>query len=118
MIINNLNVITISGRPAKIQTPLIVNPDAGLTRTVTTQRLKTVARRGTKEVKGRGSIQLSLFSLCYPADPLPFPGTAPLEEGLGAFVTKALDREIYYISICDKLHPEAVQRLRFTATPC
>jgi hypothetical protein len=101
MVIHELNVIYISGRPAKAHTPLIVNADAELACTVSLQRLQAVARWRAQKIKSCRSVQLNQLALSHPADALPAPGTAAFEQSLSVLITKALDHRPYYISIFD-----------------
>ena len=48
MIVDNLNVESVASFPTKADTPLVVDPDAVLTPTITPERLKTIAGRDAK----------------------------------------------------------------------
>jgi hypothetical protein len=77
--------------------------DAVLACTVSFQCLQAVAWRRPQKIKSRRSIQLNQLPLSHSTDGLPAAGAAPLEQGLGVFITKTLDHQPYYISIFDIL---------------
>jgi len=56
MLIYNLKIKYISGCPSKAHTPLFVDADAELARTVSLQRLQAVARWRAEKIKSRRSI--------------------------------------------------------------
>jgi hypothetical protein len=90
MVIYNLNIKDISGRPGKTHTPLFVDTDAVLTCTVSFQHFQAVAWRRPQKVKSRRGIQLSQLPLGHPADGQPAAWAPPLEQSLRVFTTKSL----------------------------
>jgi hypothetical protein len=88
MVIYNLNVEYVSGRPSKTHTPLFVDAYAELARTRSLQRLQAVARWCAEKIQGRRSIQLDQLSLSHSSDGLPAARALPLEQGLGVFIAK------------------------------
>jgi len=69
MVICNLNIKYISGRPDKAHTPLFVDTDAELACTVSLERLQAVAGWRTQKTKSCSSIQLN--------QPIRLPGLKP-----------------------------------------
>jgi hypothetical protein len=53
MVIDNFNIKNITVQPAKTNTPLIVDANAVLSRSVTRQGFKSIARRTTQKRKSR-----------------------------------------------------------------
>jgi hypothetical protein len=78
MVVNDLHVVSAPVTPHETHTPLIVNPDAVLSLSVSVQSLKPVPRRGRKILKFNGGIEHPELSpgdlLAAPTDSRPFPG--------------------------------------------
>jgi hypothetical protein len=106
MVICNLNVEYISGYPCETHTPLFVDADAELARTLFLQRLQTVARWRAEKIQSRRSIQLDELALSHSSDGLLAARTAPLEQSLGVSITKTFNHWSYYISIFDTLQAQ------------
>src|SRR6266851_7730209 len=84
VIVNNLNVEGIVIGPAEADTPLLVDPEAHLSGTVTFQHFEPVARRVPQIVHGPGSIELAQL----PQGPIlnlprKFPTAPPVPNALG-----------------------------------
>ena len=59
MVVNNLNPFWTSVAPPKADTPLIIDSDTVLPRTITAQTLKPVARRNPKILETTRSVDLT-----------------------------------------------------------
>jgi hypothetical protein len=92
VVVHDLDVVGIASRPAKADGPLVVDADAPLTGSVTTEPLETISRRDPKVFQGDGRIELPQLAqgdaLHVCAEPS---NRSPIEELLGILVTEALD---------------------------
>lgn len=58
MVVDDFDVVSVTCLPSEADTPLIVDPDAPLSRAITSKSLETVPRRNSKIVQGDGGIEL------------------------------------------------------------
>lgn len=81
MVVHDLNVVGIPVAPNKADTPLIVDPNAVLSLSVSVERFQPIARRRCQVPQISGNIQLAQLPLSYPLESLkPFymlPGMKP-----------------------------------------
>lgn len=68
MIIDNFYIFRTCIRPAKANSPLIVNPNAVLTRAITLKRFETIAGQYPQIVESTRNLQLSELASCYLSD--------------------------------------------------
>ncbi len=64
MIINYLHIVSVIFLPIKTNSPLVVNSDAVLSRTIADEFFQTIRRRNAKIVNCFGVVQHSQFSQC------------------------------------------------------
>jgi hypothetical protein len=100
VVVNDLYVGCVVAGPSKAQPPLVVDPDAVLTRTFALQRLKPVSGQSPQEFKAGRSIQHGKLAPSRRLDPAPAPHRPTFEQGLGIPATETQDR--HGLSCIDK----------------
>jgi hypothetical protein len=92
VIVRDLDVVGVSFAPDEADAPLIVDPDAVLTRPISPKSFQTIARRHFKILERGRRIQDPQLSKTHSrhirTEP---PDRMPLEEPSGILVSKALD---------------------------
>lgn len=113
MIVDNLHVVGISAVPAKTGSPLVVDANAVLSRSVIRQLLETVAGRRAQVVERRGRVELDKLTQRNPVNGLrQLPDGLPVEETLGILVPEATE----HVSILTR-RVNSVKRCRGVACP-
>jgi hypothetical protein len=69
MVVNDLHLLRSSVRPHETDPPLVVDPDAVLSGSVTLERFEPVTGRNTKVVEYHRGSHLTKLAQCHPLDP-------------------------------------------------
>ena len=70
VIVHDFNVVSVAVSPHETETPLIVNPNAVLPRSVAMQCFQAIAGRSCQVAQFDGAVQLPKLSPCDPLDSL------------------------------------------------
>ncbi len=68
MVIHNFDIMSISITPDEADSPLVIDPDAMLSLSISFQRLKAVSRWDEQEVQVRCGVKLDKFAESPPLD--------------------------------------------------
>lgn len=91
MIVDNFNVKRVSIFPQEANPPLVIDPNAVLPLTISTQRFEPVARRGGQIAQFRRRVELSQLPQSGPFDGLEAPRGKPLKQPFSFLATERLD---------------------------
>ena len=94
MVIDNLALIGVPLSPAKADTPLVIDPDAVQSFTVTAKRLQAVSRGGDKVAEFNRGIQLPELPLGDSLNRPKTPHAFPAMKALRVLAAEALDHTI------------------------
>jgi hypothetical protein len=85
VIVHNLNIVGLAVTPNEADSPLIVDPDAVLTRSTPFQCLQTITGRDAKVFKTAGCVKIQEPAACYTLNRIEPAHKAILEQSLGVF---------------------------------
>jgi len=88
VVIDDLNVARIRIHPSEANPPLIVDPNAVLTFSVTGEGFETIRWNDSQIGERRCRMELVQFPLRYPSDTLVFPAELTPEDSFGLLVTE------------------------------
>ncbi len=96
MIIDYLHDVCIPTFPAKTDSPLVVDANAVLSRSITCQLLEAISGRHAQVVERSGRVKLGKLAQRDAVNGLrQLPDWLPVEEALGILVPEAADHELY-----------------------
>ena len=96
MIVHYLNVMRLAVTPDKANSPLIVNSNAMLARSIPPERLKPAARRNAKILQPPGSMKVEQFTPTHAFDGLKPEHGVVVEQRLGVAASKRPDQDSFY----------------------
>jgi hypothetical protein len=92
VVIHDLDIVSVTRFPAEANAPLIVDPNAPLSRAITSKPLKAVSRWNSEIVQGDRSVELPQLAQCDALDICSEPLNEPaVEELLGILASEAPD---------------------------
>lgn len=98
MIVHDLNIVSVAFAPDKAETPLVVDPDAILSFSVTMQCLQTIPRRCHQISQLRGGVQLPNLPASYVLDCLKAPTWLSIVKSLSFCAAERLNHDMKYIT--------------------
>jgi len=91
VIVHDFNVVSVAVSPHETETPLIVDPNAVLPRSVAMQCFQAIAGRSCQVAQFGGAIQLPKLSPCDPLDSLKAAARLSAVKSLGFRTAERLD---------------------------
>jgi hypothetical protein len=99
MVIHYFNIVRVTVFKPETQTPLVIDPNAPLSRPIASQFLQAVARWVTQVVNAYRSVQQHELTQCQRLETdRPFPDLPTRKDGGGMFALERLDHGIDYIT--------------------
>ncbi len=96
MIVHYLDVMRLAVTPDEANSPLVVDPNAVLTRSISLKRLDAVARRNAKVLQPPGGVKIEQFASGHAFDSLKPEHGLVLEQRLGVAALKRSDQDPLY----------------------
>ena len=96
MVVDDFNIMGTVVGPHKTYPPLVVDADAVLPRSVTSQPLKAGTRRSAQVIQSARHRELGKFSQCHPFDVDPTSHSLALIERIGIYAAKGLEGHAKY----------------------
>jgi len=94
VVIDDLDVLGVSGLPYEADTKLLVHPDTVLARAISLERLELVSRRDTKITKLLGRVECQKLAERHVIEIGEFPASFASEHLLGFLAAEALDHTL------------------------
>ena len=96
MIVDDLNLIRFAVGPDEANPPLVIDPHAVLTGSISLERLQAIARWDAKVLQPPSRVKVQQFAPTYTLDGLKPPGAPILEQIFSIAASKRSDQDLLY----------------------